>query len=303
MFLDLRKVDPGFTKVADLIQIWFDFSNTGFRKIYWEVALNSREIAFFATSLAAMLILLAPNVDAGRDAILTVNGQRLHIESFGASGPAVVFEAGLGNDSSTWKFVADPIARFAKVVLYDRAGLGQSLPMMNKNSAITAKEVATNLHEVLAAADVRPPYILVGHSLGGLYVQMFARKYAKELSGVVLLDSSSPDSPSELKTRARLEPGTAAYLEEEGISESNRQVISGGPFPDVPLTVIAATDQGPFFEEWEPILMQLQEQLSTLSTRATFIVAQGSGHDIQVDRPEIVIDAVRRMVGTAAVNP
>jgi hypothetical protein len=87
---------------------------------------------------------------------------------------------------------------------------------------------------------------------------MFARRYPKEVSGVVLLD---------LKTRVRLEPGTAAYLEEEGVPESNQRVINGSPFPDVPLTVIAATDHGPFFKEWEPALMRLQQQLATLSRR------------------------------------
>jgi pimeloyl-ACP methyl ester carboxylesterase len=135
----------------------------------------------------------------------------------------------LGNDSTTWKLVAGPIAQFARVVLYDRAGLGQSRPMKNKDSAITADEVATNLHALLSAADIRPPYLLVGHSLGGLYMQMFARKYPRDVSGIVLLESSSADAPSELKTRARLEPGTPAYLEEEGVPESNRQVANGGP--------------------------------------------------------------------------
>jgi pimeloyl-ACP methyl ester carboxylesterase len=266
-----------------------------------EVALDKRRMALIATVLVTTLFLLAPKVAASRDAILTINGQKLHIETFGTSGPTVVFEAGLGNNATTWTFVAGPIATFTRVVLYDRAGLGQSVPMMTK-SAVTADEVATNLHALLGAADIRPPYILVGHSFGRLYVQMFARKYPKEVSGVVLLDSSSTDAPSELKTRARLEPGTAAYLEEEVISESNRQVVNGGPFPDVPLTVITATDHGPFFKEWEPTLMGLQRQLATLSPRASFIVAQGSGHDVQVDRPELVIETVRRMAAAEAVS-
>jgi pimeloyl-ACP methyl ester carboxylesterase len=267
-----------------------------------EVVLNRRRIVLVVASLATLLMLFTPRVAISRDAILVVNGQNFHIETLGASGPIVVFEAGQGNGSTTWRLVAGPIATFAQAVLYDRPGLGQSLPMMQKDSAVTADEVATNLRALLAAADIRPPYILVGHSLGGLYVQMFARKYPMEVSGVVLLDSSSPEAPSELKTRAILAPGTAAYLEEEGIAESNRQVMSAGPFPDVPLTVIAATDHGPFFREWEPTLMRLQQQLATLSRQATFIVAQGSGHDIQVDRPETVVDAVRRMAGAAGVN-
>ena len=152
------------------------------------MALNRRQIGRIAHSLAATLILLAPNLAGGRDTILTINGQNLHVETSGASGPTVVFEAGLGNDATTWKFIAGPVATFARVVLYDRAGLGQSLPMTKKDSAVTADEVATNLRALLAAADVRPPYILVGHSLGGLYVQMFARKYPKEVSGIVLLE-------------------------------------------------------------------------------------------------------------------
>ena len=85
-----------------------------------------------------------------------------------------------------------------------------------------------------------------------MYVQMFAKKYPKDVAGVVLLDSSSPDAPREFKTRAQLEPRTAAYFEEEGIAESNKQVMDGGPFPDVPLTVIAATDHGPFFRNGNP---------------------------------------------------
>ncbi len=254
----------------------------------------SRTAIVTAVLLAAM-VLLAARVNAGRDERVTVDGQNFHIETLGASGPTVVFEAGLGNDLSTWKSVAGPVAAFARVVLYDRAGLGSSLPMVDKNSAVTAEAVAIKLHNLLVTARIPSPYILVGHSLGGLYVQMFAKKYPTDVVGVVLLDSASADAPNELKTRARLEPGTAAYLEEEGIAESNKQVMNAGPFPDVALTVIAATDHGPFFKDWEPTLMRLQRQLATLSPRATFIVAQGSGHDVQIDRPEMVIDAIRQI--------
>ena len=262
---------------------------------------HRRVAAVVAASLVVACIF--PQGTAGREATVNVDGQNLHIETLGAAAPNVVFEAGLGNDSTTWKSVAGPIAEFAHVVMYDRAGLGRSLPMRKRDAPVTAIEVATALHALLAASDIRPPYILVGHSLGGLYVQMFARKYPREVAGVVLLDSSSVDAPDELKTRARLEPGTAAYLEEEGIPESNRQVKSGGPFPDVPLAVIAATDHGPFFRQWEPTLMRLQQQLATLSPRATLIVAQGSGHDVQLDRPATVVDAVRRMAASAKTQP
>jgi pimeloyl-ACP methyl ester carboxylesterase len=252
-------------------------------------------MASVAAFLAATFVFLAPVVAPARDALVTVGGDGLHVETIGESGPTVVFEAGLGNDSTTWKSVAGPIAAFARVVLYDRLGLGQSAQLKDTRAAITADQVASRLHALLAAADIHPPYILVGHSLGGLYMQMFARKYPKEASGVVLLESSSTEAPSALKTRAKLAPETAAYLEEEGVAESNRQVRNAGPFPDVPLTVIAATDHGPYFREWEPTLMRLQQQLTALSPQGSLIVAQGSGHDVQLDRPETVIEAVRRM--------
>jgi len=268
-----------------------------------EPALTKRHITLVGPLLATIFVFLASVVAPARDALVTVGSDTLHLETIGESGPTVVFEAGLGNDSTTWKSVAGPIAAFARVVLYDRAGLGQSLPMKNKNSAITAEEVAADLHALLSAADIHPPFILVGHSLGGLYMQMFARKYPGEVSGAVLLDSASSNAPGELKTRARLEPGTAAYLEQEGIAESNRQVANGGPFPNVPLTIVAATDHGPYFKTWEPLLMQLQQQLATLSPRGTMVVASGSGHDIQIDRPDTVIDAVRQMAQTAQVTP
>jgi pimeloyl-ACP methyl ester carboxylesterase len=262
-----------------------------------------RRLAPITPWLAIILVLVMSKLASGRDAVFVVNGQNYHMETAGTSGPTVVFEAGLGNDSATWKLVAGPIAQFARVVLYDRAGLGQSLPMKPRDSAITAEEVATNLRSLLSAADIRPPYVLVGHSLGGLYVQMFARKYPGDVSGVVLLDSASPTAPSELKTRARLEPGTPAYLEEQGMSESNRQVANAAPFPNVPLAIIAATDHGPYFKQWEPTLMQLQQQLATLSPQGTLVVANGSGHDVQIDRPEMVIDAVRQIARAARVTP
>jgi pimeloyl-ACP methyl ester carboxylesterase len=267
-----------------------------------EPVVRRYRIALLAAVTAVASVLLSSQASLARDEVLVVANQNLYIETLGSGGPAIVLEAGLGNDSTTWKSVAATIATFAQRVVYDRAGLGRSLPMIDKDSPVTADEVTAALHALLADAAIRPPYILVGHSLGGLYVQRFASRYPAEVSGVVLIDSSSPDAPSELKTRARLEPGTAAYLEEEGIAESNRQVLSGGPFPPVPLTVIAATDHGPYFKAWESTLMQLQRQLATLSPRSTLVVAEGSGHDVHIDRPDIVIDAVRRMAKALEVK-
>ncbi len=70
---------------------------------------------------------------------------------------------------------------------------------------------------------------------------------------------------------------------------------AAGPFPAIPLTIIAATDHGPYFRKWEPTLMRLQQQLATLSPRGTLMVANGSGHDVTTDRPALIVAAVRTM--------
>jgi pimeloyl-ACP methyl ester carboxylesterase len=180
-------------------------------------------------------------------AMFTIGDQQLHIEKHGGRGPIVVFESGLGADTSAWRRVVGPKSAFVQAVLYDRAGLGMSKPLAELGRLITARGVADPLDQLLAQARLQPPFILVGHSLGGLYVQMFARLHPGEAAGLVLLDSSSTEAPPELKTRARLVPGSADFLEEAGVGESNHEVRAAGPFPAIPLTVIAATDHGPYF--------------------------------------------------------
>jgi pimeloyl-ACP methyl ester carboxylesterase len=238
----------------------------------------------------------APLALAARDAVIAVDGQRLHVRIFGKAGPTVVFEAGLGNGASTWRKVAPAVSRFARVVLYDRAGLGRSLPLSRPDAPITAAGVAASLRDLLRQAGLVPPFILVGHSAGGLYVQMFARRYPGDVAGIVLIDAASADAPPELKTRARLKPGSAAYLEEAGMAASSEEVKRAGPFPDVPLVVVAATDHGLFFRKWEPLLMRLQRQLAELSPSGRLIVAEGSGHDVQIERPTLVVAAIRSVI-------
>ena len=129
-------------------------------KLVLDVAMKRRRIS--SAALTA-LVLVFPRLAGSGEAILTVNRQKLQIETLGEFGPAVVFEAGLGNDSSTWKLVAGPVATFARVVLYDRAGLGQSKPMLSRTSAVTADEVATRLHGLRS----QPRQLELWHLAGG----------------------------------------------------------------------------------------------------------------------------------------
>ncbi|HBA88141.1 MAG TPA: alpha/beta hydrolase [Geobacter sp.] len=132
---------------------------------------------------------------------VTVDGLRLHMLASGerrADGdPVVLLETGLGGMSSAWGWIQPEVARFAKVVSYDREGLGWS----HADSAPpSAARHARTLHAMLEKAGLKPPYLLVGHSMGGLLIRVFHDLYPDEVHGVVLIDASHPDQ--RLRSRA-----------------------------------------------------------------------------------------------------
>lgn len=112
-------------------------------------------------------------------------GQKLHIYEQGEGSPAVVLEAGIGASSVSWAAVQPKIAEFTRVVSYDRAGLGWSGVARSSRSVLRMVE---ELRSLLAVADVPPPYVLVGHSFGGLLVRVYAALHANDVAGMVLVD-------------------------------------------------------------------------------------------------------------------
>jgi len=122
--------------------------------------------------------------------LVSINGHRLHIQSDGKGGPTVLLEAGLGSMSCGWGWIQPEVARFTRVVSYDRPGLGWSEP---DNSPRTASHNARQLHDLLHASGIEGPYVVVGHSMGGLLVREFADKYPDEVVGMVLVDAAHPD--------------------------------------------------------------------------------------------------------------
>lgn len=116
-----------------------------------------------------------------------VGEYRLHLYCAGAGSPAVILEAGASSPGMVWYLVQEEVAKFTRVCSYDRAGFGWSDPA---SKPLSAEEVAADLHKLLEAADVPAPYVLVGHSVGGVYARAFAQKYSLEVVGMVLVDSS-----------------------------------------------------------------------------------------------------------------
>jgi len=122
--------------------------------------------------------------------LVDIDGCRLHVQSSGHGGPSVVLEAGLGGMSSAWGWIQPETAKFSHVVSYDRAGLGWSGP---DTAPKTAALAAQRLRSLLQYSRIRPPYVLVGHSMGGLFIRVFADLYPNEVAGMVLLDAVHPD--------------------------------------------------------------------------------------------------------------
>jgi pimeloyl-ACP methyl ester carboxylesterase len=123
--------------------------------------------------------------------LIDIGGYRLHLHVAGTptAAPTVVLEAGMASMSANWAWVRDDLAREGRVVTYDRAGLGWS----DRGGAKDAATSAANLHTLLRAAGIDPPYVLAGHSYGGLVVRMFADEHPGEVAGIVLVDASHPD--------------------------------------------------------------------------------------------------------------
>lgn len=121
--------------------------------------------------------------------LIDVSGHRLHLVCTGSGSPTVILEAGAGGMSSGFGWIAPAVARTTRVCAYDRAGHGWSDPVDHSQNA---REIATDLHELLARGHVPGPYVLAGHSFGGLYALTFAAHYPDEVAGMVLVDTTAP---------------------------------------------------------------------------------------------------------------
>lgn len=129
----------------------------------------------------------APAV-AMRGQLVDVGPYRLHLECTGSHGPTVVLEPGAGGSAASMGLIAAAVARDSRVCVYDRAGRGWSDPA---TSPPDGAQIATDLHALLNRAHVPGPYVLAGHSFGGLYVRTYAAKYPDEVAGLVLVDSTA----------------------------------------------------------------------------------------------------------------
>ena len=294
--------------------------------------------------------------------MVDVGGFRMHIHCQGdpAAGPAVVMDAGNGEPAMAWAAVLPEVAQFARACAFDRAGLGWSESSPNPRTLANYIEEQRTL---LARAGVEPPYVLVGHSAGGLYARVHAHLYPDEVAGIVLVDAAHedmdvrpPESLTKLNKRAMKLMGCAFPIFELTSSLGLMALIPGGvdrmwpaPIPEGASGAYQAmtSSGGRWFETmrkessamWDnlaaaramqlgslgdmPLIVrsrgltqmstgpgvstddlagykaaedEMQAELAELSTRGKRIIAEDCGHHIHVDRPQLVIDAIREVV-------
>ena len=260
---------------------------------------------------------------------VSVGRLNLYIYCKGEGEPTVVFDSGIGGGSLEWLAVQDRVAKHFRACAYDRAGYGWSLPGPFPR---TTAQIVTELQLLLQRDNLKPPFILVGHSFGGFNIRYFASRYPREIAGLVLVDASDPQQGitvdattgsrrlrNPIKQDARLDhsglPTTplqiesflntrrqAVFAQMDEIShfaDSARQVEKAGPLPDVPLMVLShgrrVWPAGADGDRREAEWAMLQRRLVQLAPQGEQEVVSNAGHNIQVDAPAVVAAAILKV--------
>ncbi|MFN8441094.1 MAG: alpha/beta hydrolase [Caldilineaceae bacterium] len=253
--------------------------------------------------------------------LFNIGGRNLALFCEGAGSPTVILEAGLAGDHTTWELVQPQAAKLSRTCSYDRAGMGESDPASTPR---TSADVVNDLHRLLEVAGEKRPYLLVGHSFGGLHTRLFAATYPDEVIGMILVDAVHEDW---WRKGAALLPAATAnedpaiaelrrYFTSDGgspnensegidIAATAEQVRKGGRFGDKPLVVLVAgiPDVLPpnLPEQLQLALVKLlqqdlPQQFVHLSTNSIKVDVPNSGHDIPRQRPDIVVVAIKTLV-------
>jgi len=262
---------------------------------------------------AASISASEPEMDAEDPVIsspIPIGDRRIFLRCIGSGEPTVVLEAGYGDNGTIWAPVQIHASEFVRICSYDRAGLERSDEP--DHYPRTGAEVVADLHAALQAAEVEPPYLLVGQSHGALFSRLFAATYPDEVAGLLLLDPWPEDFDHRLQAMVTDEQWTAyeSLLADEPDNEvidfhaTYDELRSAGPLPDVPLLILshgqpptaACCPKGWPITEQEQLWQQLQQELAKLTPSGEQRRVPDSGHMIHQAAPKVVIDAIAEMV-------
>lgn len=246
-------------------------------------------------------------------------GYKLRYQCFGDGTPTVIVEAGGGDKptrSSSWNAVILGVYPATRICIYDRV-----------DGVRTSQDIAEDLHDLLNKISAPGPYVLVAHSIGGYHARVFAHLYPEEVAGMILVDTTptypdawtiyatayptySPDEPTSITvyrvSEAAISTNIPPSIDGLDMRASSEQVRQAGSFGDIPLVVISHTP-GPadlsglspdpvVQEQFAAILLKIQADMATLSSRGVFMEATTTKHFISEYEPQIIVDAITRMV-------
>jgi pimeloyl-ACP methyl ester carboxylesterase len=264
--------------------------------------------------------------------LVDIGGRRLYLECRGSGGPTVVLVSGYGNHGGIWSLqseelpqppVLPAVAGFTRVCAHDRPGtIGLDFNDRSRSDPLpqpsTAQQAVHDLHALLHAAAVPGPYVLVGHSLGGLYSRLYASTYPDDVIGMVLVDATSE------VVRAALTPAQWAFVSDvmlpdlasppefeavdfDAAYDATQQAEAAQPLRPLPLVVLSAMGPPGGLESVPNVPPGLSEAMAAawpasqaflagLVPDARQVVVPDTGHYIQLEQPLVVIDAIRQVV-------
>ncbi len=265
--------------------------------------------------------------------LVDIGGYRLHLQCAGEGSPTVILDAGLVGSTLDWHSVFPEAARFTRVCAYDRGGYGWS---DRSTRPRTLDGITADLHTLLERAVERPPYILVGHSLGGLNMWDFASRYPRETAGLVLVDSVLPQESISFPWRERIrllflrwtlpfgfprwrgwcgDGANAAvvcrplyqqsnYEQWEAMPAYMEEARKLGTVTNTPVVLIVRDpNRSGGDAEGEARMHKWREMLGHISSNSRMVTAEGSGHDIPEQRPDVIVEAIREMLAKIPGRP
>lgn len=241
---------------------------------------------------------------------VALGGSRIAYVQAGEGAPVAVFQAGLGDGKEVWAGVIQQVSPGVAVFAHDRPGYGDSsaVPEGPRDPCSIAREQ----HATLQAAGVKPPYLLVGHSIGGLYQAAFARLYPQEVAGLLLVDPTHPDHWARMQREAPAAARIATALRATVFSSPMRAEFDAQalpacaaelralPAPALPARLLVRSEfslaeKGDF----EALVRRLEGGWAELLPAVSRRQVEGAGHYIQKDRPDVVADELRALARAA----
>lgn len=231
-----------------------------------------------------------------------IEGRRVEYVMTKNKPDVVVFENGLGGTLHWWAKVYPEISRNSTAFAYNRAGYGESATALTPRDGV---HIVDELRATLRSKDLKPPYILVGHSLGGLYMQLFARRYPEEVKALILVDSTHPDQlkgngalekwPFLLRLALNITLSETSKAELAALDRTGEQLLSLPSYTSGPVFILSALKPMSETSELATDGNEKRKDLLRLYPGAKQIWVD-SGHSIPLDKPDAVISAIEEVL-------